>query len=205
MDGGLYHDYIHPPTLASSAPNDKFLIRNNDTLFGTDQFSTQLNDKLRSFEETVLKQIKSASPELIERDRYHFIEQKNERYYVREHLLKIVFEEIYFPYIGIYQLRKFRIAPVMEKFVDSTGEQTDVVYELTIGHLIIAVGQEMEMKYIQSLLENLIINDRNINEIVRQCHEIGKGSSISEIQQPINKEWLSSKFISDILVHHSLT
>jgi hypothetical protein len=98
--------------------------------------SAQLNDKLRSFEETVLKQIKSVSPELIERDRYHFIEQKNERYYVREHLLKIVFEEIYFPYIGIYQLRKFRITPVMEKFVDSTDEQTDVVYELTIGHLI---------------------------------------------------------------------
>jgi hypothetical protein len=167
--------------------------------------SAQLNDKLRSFEETVLKQIKSVSPELIERDRYHFIEQKNERYYVREHLLKIVFEEIYFPYIGIYQLRKFRITPVMEKFVDSTGEQTDVVYELAIGHLIIAVGQEMEMKYIQSLLENLIINDRNINEIVRQCHEIGKESSISEIQQSINKEWLNSKFVSDILVHHSLT
>lgn len=167
--------------------------------------SAQLNDKLRSFEETVLKQIKSVSPELIERDRYHFIEQKNERYYVREHLLKIVFEEIYFPYIGIYQLRKFRITPVMEKFVDSTDEQTDVVYELTIGHLIIAVGQEMEMKHIQSLLENLIINDRNINEIVRQCHEIGKESSISEIQQSINKEWLSSKFVSDILVHHSLT
>jgi hypothetical protein len=167
--------------------------------------SAQLNDKLRSFEETVLKQIKSVSPELIEKDRYHFIEQKNERYYVREHLLKIVFEEIYFPYIGIYQLRKFRITPVMEKFVDSTGEQIDVVYELAIGHLIIAVGQEMEMKYIQNLLENLIINDRNINEIVRQCHEIGKESSISEIQQSINKEWLNSKFVSDILVHHSLT
>jgi hypothetical protein len=52
-----------------------------------------------------------------------------------------VFEEIYFPYVGVYQLRKFRITPVVERFVDNTGQQSDVVYELSIGHLIIAVGQ----------------------------------------------------------------
>jgi hypothetical protein len=103
-----------------------------------------------------LKQIKSRCPELIERNRYYLIEQKNERYNVREHLLKIVFEEIYFPYVGVHQLRKFRITPVVERFVDNTGEQTDVVYELSIGHLIIAVGQEIQMKNLQSLLENLL-------------------------------------------------
>jgi len=167
--------------------------------------STQLNDKLKSFEDAILKQIKSRCPELIERDRYYLIEQKNERYYVREHLLKIVFEEIYFPYVGVYQLRRFRITPVVENFVDNTGEQTDVVYELAIGHLIIAVGQEIQMKNLQSLLENLITNDRNINDIVKQCHEVGKGSSIKDIQQSINKEWLSSKFVSDILIHHALS
>jgi len=167
--------------------------------------SATLNDKLRSFEDVVSNQIKSRFPELIERDRYYLVERKNERYYIREHLLKIVFEEIYFPYVGIYQLRKFRITAVMEKFVGSTGEQTDIVYELEIGHLIVAVGQEIQMKDLQSLLENLIINDLSINDIVRQCHEIGKSSSIYEIQQSINKEWLSSKFVSDILVHHGLS
>jgi hypothetical protein len=160
---------------------------------------------LRSFEEVILKQIKSRCPELIERNRYYLIEQKNERYYVREHLLKIVFEEIYFPYVGVYQLRKFRITPVVERFVDNTGEQTDVVYELSIGHLIIAVGQEIQMKNLQSLLENLITSDQNINDIVKQCHEVGKGSSINNIQQSINNEWLSSKFVSDILTHHDLS
>ena len=167
--------------------------------------STQLNDKLRSFEDVILKQIKSRCPELIERNRYYLVERKNERYYVREHLLKIVFEEIYFPYVGVYQLRKFRITSVIEKFVDNTGEQTDVVFELATGHLIIAVGQEMQMKNLQSLLENLIINDRSINGIVKQCHEVGKGSSINDIQQSINKDWLSSKFVSDILTHHDLS
>ena len=127
--------------------------------------STQLNDKLKSFEDVILKQIKSRCPELIERDRYYLIEQKNERYYVREHLLKIVFEEIYFPYVGVYQLRKFRITPVVEKFIYNTGEQTDVLYELAIGHLIIAAGQEMQMKNLKSLLENLI-NDKSINDIL---------------------------------------
>ena len=78
----------------------------------------------------------------------------------------------------------------MEKFVGSTCEQTDVVYELAIGHLIVAVGQETQMKDLQSLLENKVINDRNINDIVKQCHEIGKSSSIHEIQRSINKEWL---------------
>ena len=116
--------------------------------------------------------------------------------------MKIVFEEIYFPYVGVYQLRKFRITPVVEGFVDTMGQQTDVVYELSIGHLIIAVGQEMQMKNLQSLLENLI---RSINDIVKQCHEVGKGSSINDIQQSINKEWLSSKFVSDILTHHDLS
>ena len=167
--------------------------------------STQLNDKLKSFEDVILKQIKSRCPELIEGNRYYLIEQKNERYYVREHILKIVFEEIYFPYVGVYQLRKFRITRVIEKFIHDTGEQTDVVYELAIGHLIIAVGQEMQMKNLQSLLENLITNDRNINNIVKQCHEVGKGSSIKDIQQSVNKEWLSSKFVSDILIHHALS
>ncbi|MDP9289965.1 MAG: hypothetical protein M3P08_17460 [Thermoproteota archaeon] len=142
-----------------------------------------------------MKQIKSRCPELIERNRYYLIEQKNERYYVREHLLKIVFEEIYIPYVGVYQLRKFRITPVVERFVDNTGEQTDVVYELSIGHLIIAVGQEIQMKNLQSLLENLITSDQNINDIVKQCHEVGKGSSINNILQSINKEWLSSSMI----------
>ena len=46
--------------------------------------------------------------------------------------------------LGCIQLRKFRITSVIEKFVDNTGEQTDVVFELAIGHLIIAVGQEMQ-------------------------------------------------------------
>ena len=166
--------------------------------------STQLNDKLKSFEDVILKQIKSRCPELIERNRYYLIEQKNERYYVREHMLKIVFEEIYFPYVGVYQLRKFRITRVIEKFIH-TGEQTDVVYELSIGHLIIAVGQEMQMKNLQSLLENLITTDKSINDIVKQCHEVGKESLINDIQQSINKEWLSSKFVSDILTHHVLS
>lgn len=160
---------------------------------------------VRSFEDFVSKRIKSRLPELIERDRYYLIERKNERYYIREHLLKIVFEEIYFPYVGIYQLRKFRITPVMQKFVDSIGEQSDTVYELAIGHLIIAVGQEIQMKDLQSILEDLIINDRGINDIVKQCHEVGKVSSIHEIQQSINKEWMNSKFVSDILVHHSVS
>ncbi len=142
-----------------------------------------------------MKQIKSRCPELIERNRYYLIEQKNERYYVREHLLKIVFEEIYIPYVGVYQLRKFRITPVVERFVDTMGQQTDVVYELSIGHLIIAVGQEIQMKNLQSLLENLITSDQNINDIVKQCHEVGKGSSINNILQSINKEWLSSSMI----------
>jgi hypothetical protein len=106
-----------------------------------------------------------------------------------------VFEEIYFPYVGVYQLRKFRITSVIEKFVDNTGEQTDVVFELAIGHLIIAVGQEMQMKNLQSLLENLITSDQNINDIVKQCHEVGKGSTINDIQQSVNKEWLSSSMI----------
>jgi hypothetical protein len=167
--------------------------------------SATLNDMIESFEDVVSEYIKSRFPELKERDRYYLSEQKNERYYVREHLLKIVFEEIYFPYVGIYQLRKFRITPVMEKFVDSTGEQTDIVHELAIGHLVIAMGQEIPMKDFQSFLENLIINDRSINNLVKQCHEIGKGSSLPEIQQSINKEWLSSKFVSDILVHHDLS
>ncbi len=167
--------------------------------------STQLNDKLKSFEDAILKQIKSRCPELIERNRYYIIEQKNEKYYVREHLLKIVFEEIYFPYVGVYQLRKFRITTVVEKFIDNTGEQTDVVYELAIGHLILAVGQEMQMKNLQSVLENLITNNKSVNDIVKQCHEVGKGSSIKDIQQSINKEWLSSKFVSDILTHHGLS
>lgn len=167
--------------------------------------STQLNDKLKSFEDVILKQIKSRCPELIERNRYYLIEQKNERYYVREHMLKIVFEEIYFPYVGVYQLRKFRITRVIEKFIHDTGEQTDVVCELSIGHLIIAVGQEMQMKNLQSLLENLITTDKSINDIVKQCHEVGKESSINDIQQSINKEWLSSKFVSDILTHHVLS
>ncbi len=87
----------------------------------------------------------------------------------------------------------------MEKFVDSSGEQTDIVHELAIGHLVIAMGQEIPMKDLQSFL------DRSINDMVKQCHEIGKGSSIPEIQQSINKEWLSSKFVSDILVHHGLS
>lgn len=167
--------------------------------------STQLNDKLKSFEDVILKHIKSRCPELIERNRYYIIEQKNERYYVREHLLKIVFEEIYFPYVGVYQLRKFRITTVVEKFIDNTGEQTDVVNELAIGHLIIAMGQEMQMKNLQSVLENLITNDKGINDIVKQCHEVGKGASINDIQQSINKEWLSSKFVSDMLAHHDLS
>ena len=93
----------------------------------------------------------------------------------------------------------------MEKFIDNTGEQTDVVYELAIGHLILAVGQEMQMKNLQSVLENLITNDKSVNDIVKQCHEVGKGSSIKDIQQSINKEWLSSKFVSDILIHHALS
>jgi hypothetical protein len=116
-----------------------------------------------------------------------------------------VFEEIYFPYVGVYQLRQFRITPVVEKFIDNTGEQTDVLYELAIGHLIISAGQEVQMKNLQSLLENLITNDKSINDIVKQCHELGKGSSIDDIQQSINKEWLSSKFVSDILTHHGLS
>jgi hypothetical protein len=105
----------------------------------------------------------------------------------------------------VYQLRKFRITTVVEKFIDNTGEQTDVVYELAIGHLIIAVGQEMQMKNLQSVLENLITNDKSINDIVKQCHEVGKGASINDIQQSINKEWLSSKFVSDMLTHHDLS
>ena len=109
--------------------------------------------------------------------------------------MKIVFDEIYFPYVGVYQLRKFRITPVVERFVDTTGQQTDVVYELSIGHLIIAVGQEIQMKNLQSLLENLITSDQNINDIVKQCHEVGKGSTINDIQQSVNKEWLSSSMI----------
>lgn len=167
--------------------------------------STQLNDKLKSFEEVILKKIKSRCPELIERNRYYLIEQKNERYYVREHILKIVFEEIYFPYVGVYRLRKFRITRVIEKFTHDTGEQTDVVYELAIGHLIIAVGQEIQMKNLQSLVENLITTEKSIYDIVKQCHEVGKESSINDIQQSINKEWLSSKFVSDILIHHVLS
>ncbi|MGB6670960.1 MAG: hypothetical protein WBE34_00865 [Candidatus Nitrosopolaris sp.] len=106
-----------------------------------------------------------------------------------------MFEEIYFPYVGVYQLRKFRITPVVERFVDNTGEQTDVVFELAIGHLIIAVGQEIQIKNLQSLLENLIINDQNIKDIVKQCHEVGKGSSINDFQQSVNKEWLGSSMI----------
>ena len=106
-----------------------------------------------------------------------------------------MFDEIYFPYVGVYQLRKFRITPVVERFVDNTGQQTDDVYELSIGHLIIAVGQEIQMKNLQSLLENLITSDQNINDIVKQCHEVGKGSTINDIQQSVNKEWLSSSMI----------
>jgi hypothetical protein len=106
-----------------------------------------------------------------------------------------VFEEIYFPYVGVYQLRKFRITQVVERFADNTGQQTDVVYELSIGHLIIAVGQEIQMKNLQSLLENWIPSDQNIKDIVKQCHEVGKGSSINDIQQYVNKEWLSSSMI----------
>ena len=87
-----------------------------------------------------------------------------------------MFEEIYFPYVGVYQLRKFRITPVVERFVDNTGQQTDVVYELSIGHLIIAVGQEIQIKNLLSLLENLITSDQNIKDTVKQCHEVGKGS-----------------------------
>jgi hypothetical protein len=116
-----------------------------------------------------------------------------------------VFEEIYFPYVGVYQLRKFRITPVIENFVDNTVEQTDVVYELAIGHLIVAVDQEMQMKNLQTLLENLITNDKSINDLVKQYHEVEKGSSINDIQQSINKEWLSGKFVSDILTHHDLS
>jgi hypothetical protein len=106
-----------------------------------------------------------------------------------------VFEEIYFRYVGVYQLRKFRITPVVERFVDNTGQQTDVVYELSIEHLIIAVGQEIQMKNLQCLLENLITSDQNTNDIVKQCHEVGKGSSINDIRQSVNKEWLSSSMI----------
>ena len=106
-----------------------------------------------------------------------------------------MFEEIYFPYVGVYQLRKFRITLVVERFADNTGEQTDVVFELAIGHLIIAVGQEIQIKNLQSLLENLIINDQNIKDIVKQCHEVGKGSSINDFQQSVNKEWLGSSMI----------
>ncbi|MGC2668267.1 MAG: hypothetical protein WA220_03685 [Candidatus Nitrosopolaris sp.] len=40
----------------------------------------------------------------------------------------------------MYQLRKFRITPVVERFVDNTGQQADVVYKLSIGYLIIAVA-----------------------------------------------------------------
>ena len=106
-----------------------------------------------------------------------------------------MFEEIYFPYVGVYQLRKFRITLVVERFADNTGEQTDVVFELAIGHLIIAVGQEIQIKNLQSLLENLIINDQNIKDIAKQCHEVGKGSSINDFQQSVNKEWLGSSMI----------
>jgi hypothetical protein len=106
-----------------------------------------------------------------------------------------VFEEIYFPYVGVYQLRKFRITPVVERFVDNTGQQTDVVYELSIGHLIIAVGPGNSDEELQSLLENLITSDQNINDIVKQCLEVGNGSSINDIQQSVNKEWLTSSMI----------